>query len=330
MTRYFFDGDEFTPTPEQIRDERRSESDFAPNPGVVSDPYSSIPRPTWTPTPYGDVTPFHDNPKDSPGSDSQIRSGVRTAGLAYLGGSVAGGWGNFAAAGIGLAGDIYGANSASNAVDRANAANREMAREQMAFQERMSSTAHQREVEDLRRAGINPLMGSKFGGSSSPSGASANAVPNTAWAEFGKGLKNNVNSAMDAVTWAKDLEGKDAQIAAAKAGAVSQLASAEASMASAASTRENIPGIREKLKQAKYQTPAIAAEAGLRSTQAGWGSRFAGFDAVMNRVYQAIGSVGDAINIRRMVEGTKGAQSDRVRKEETHLRKQGSKGTKLP
>jgi hypothetical protein len=65
---------------------------------------------------------------------------------------------------IAAAASAYGAHQANKAAEEA--ANR-----QMDFQERMSETSFQRQVEDLKAAGINPMLVSKLGGASTPSGA---------------------------------------------------------------------------------------------------------------------------------------------------------------
>lgn len=56
---------------------------------------------------------------------------------------------------------------------QANAANQNLSQEQMNWQKMMSDTAHQREVNDLRSAGLNPIL-SVNAGASSPGGA---AIP---------------------------------------------------------------------------------------------------------------------------------------------------------
>lgn len=79
---------------------------------------------------------------------------------------------------------------------------RKTSQDQMDFQERMSNTAHQREITDLQKAGLNPILSAKLGGSSTPPGAQAQ-VP-----DFG----NSARTAIEGIQAVADLGVKAATV----------------------------------------------------------------------------------------------------------------------
>lgn len=138
----------------------------------------------------------------------------------------------FLPAAIAAAGGLAGSALDSYSQSSANDANRRSSREQMSFQERMSNTAYQRSVADMKSAGLNPaLMYGSGGASSTPSGANSNNIGGN----VGHHLTSSARSvALERATVAS-------QVDLARSQAILNAANARLSYASAKRTEFDLP-----------------------------------------------------------------------------------------
>ena len=115
-------------------------------------------------------------------------------------------WGPIIAGGITALGSYLGGR-------KRNKAQIGVAQDQMSFQERLSNTAYQRQMADMKKAGLNPILAGKMGGASTPPGA----MPNITDA-----ITPAINTGLTTATTVRDIELKAANTVLAETKAVLQ------------------------------------------------------------------------------------------------------------
>lgn len=112
---------------------------------------------------------------------------------------------------VGAGTAAYGIRTQAEGQKETNKANIQIAQDQMDFQERMSGTAYSRAMDDMRTAGLNPILAYKQGGASAPYGAAIASV--NPWAGAGAGGAAIASSAFAGAKLPNEMKRLEAEVA---------------------------------------------------------------------------------------------------------------------
>lgn len=123
----------------------------------------------------------------------------------------------------GIGSEILGGLFGSSAQKKANKTNIQLQQKQLDWQERMSNTEWQRGIQDMKAAGLNPMLAFSQGGASTPNVSAATVIPEDA---LGKSVSSAGRQAMQAMMLQQ------------------QAANVELTRAQTAKTTAEIPGVQ--------------------------------------------------------------------------------------
>ena len=178
-----------------------------------------------------------------------------SAGAGTLLGGAAGG-------ALSLVGGILTNNANKDIAQQANQFSAEQSQKQMDFQERMRATQYQTAVDDLKTAGLNPMLAYTQGGAGTPSGSAAVGQQAT----MHNPTQGLANSASTIANIKADLDLKDTQ--ATKNVADTNVAEQNAKYTDALTASEimRMPGIPESIKKTQAEILNIQSQSQLNSS----------------------------------------------------------------
>lgn len=197
-------------------------------------------------------------------------------------------------AGLGMAtgGGLSTALLNKEAQEKTNAQNAAEAQKNRDFQRHMASTAYQRAMNDMRAAGLNPMLAYQQGGAATPSGSQAQYQP----ASMGPGIEKAFSNLTSAAQVSMDAMQTRSQVELQGAQALAQVAQAESATASAEQARQNSENTALDNAKLRAQLPAVKQEAQIQKQMADMDKGAAKYNWWRKQIEDTVSSAQGMIN----------------------------------
>jgi len=193
-------------------------------------------------------------------------------------------------------GSFAGSLITAGAMKDVNAQQIALSERQMEYQRQMSNSAYQRAMQDMRAAGLNPMLAYQQGGAGTPSGSQP---PGLNVPDVGKGVSEGLQKGLaSAIELRRVKNESDLMQSQTMLQAVTASKEVEQAKLNAATARN----VETNTAKTQVEIPALKAEAGAREAHGKLNKEYSTWDNWQNRINNfihsavtAVGGVGQAV-----------------------------------